>query len=165
MIGLKQILVPTDFSETSAVALTYGIALAGTFGAVLHVLHVPDEPLHESWAYIPGECFQDAIAGLEARTIHRIEESLPKKEAPAGRTIPAVVWGEASEQVINYAVAHQIDLIVCGTHGRRGWNHLMMGSVAEKIVRTAPCPVLTVQHPEREFVLPDPAEPVTRAQA
>jgi nucleotide-binding universal stress UspA family protein len=165
MIGLKQILVPTDFSETSAAALTYGIALADTFGATLHVLHVPDEPLHESWAYIPGECFQDAMASLEARTLRRIEESLPKKAVAAGQTVAAVASGDASEQVIKYAVARQIDLIVCGTHGRRGWNHLMMGSVAEKIVRTAPCPVLTVQHPEREFVLPDAEEPVTHAQA
>jgi universal stress protein A len=166
MIGLKQILVPTDFSESSAVALTYGVALAGTFGATLHVLHVADEPLHETWGgYIPAECFQEAIGHLEARALHRIEELVPKEEIAAGRTVPAVVWGDAREQVINYAVAHQIDLVVCGTHGRRGWNHLMMGSVAEQIVRTAPCPVLTVQHPEREFVLLDAPAAAARASA
>jgi len=164
MIGLKQVLVPTDFSDTSAVALTYGVALAGTFGAMVHVLHVADEPLHEPWAgYIPAECFQEAIGHLEAHALHRIEEMVPKEQIAAGRTLRAVVWGDAREQVIAYAVAHDIDLIVCGTHGRRGWNHLLMGSVAEHIVRTAPCPVLTVQHPEREFVLPDAPADAARA--
>ena len=141
MIGLERILVPTDFSETSEVALNYGVALANRFGA----------------GYIPGDCFQDAMERLEAKARHRIEELVPKEEIAPGRTVSAAVWGEAHEQVIKYAAEHHIDLIVCGTHGRRGWDHFVMGSVAERIVRTAPCPVLTVQHPEREFVRPETA--------
>jgi nucleotide-binding universal stress UspA family protein len=57
--------------------------------------------------------------------------------------------------IVAYAKEQQVDLIVMGTHGRHGWSHVMMGSVAEKIVRTAPCPVLTVRHPEHEFIVPD----------
>jgi nucleotide-binding universal stress UspA family protein len=60
-----------------------------------------------------------------------------------------------AEEIVRYAQAHSIDLIVMGTHGRSAVAHLLMGSVAERVVRTAPCPVLTVRHPEREFVIPD----------
>jgi len=167
MIGLKRVLVPTDFSETSEAALKYGVALAGTFGATLHVLHVVDEPLHRSWGgYVPGASFQGAIEQLETEAQHRIGEIVSKEDIATGRTVPATVWGDARDQILKYAVDHHIDLIVCGTHGRRGWDHVMMGSVTENIVRCAPCPVLTVQHPEREFVWPDPiAKPAARAIA
>ena len=67
--------------------------------------------------------------------------------------------------IVEYARNEKIDLIVMGTHGRRGLSRLVMGSVADKVVRTAPCPVLTVRHPEREFVLPDvPDEAATAAR-
>ena len=59
------------------------------------------------------------------------------------------------EAIVEYAKTHNIDIIVMGTHGRRALAHLLMGSVAERVVRTAPCPVLTVRHPEREFIAPD----------
>lgn len=167
MIGLKRVLVPTDFSETSEAALKYGVALAGAFGATLHVLHIVDEPLHRSWGgYVPVASFQAAIEHLEGEARRRIEELVSKEDVATGRTVPATMWGDARDQILKYAVEHRIDLIVCGTHGRRGLDHLMMGSVTENIVRSAPCPVLTVQHPEREFVLPDPvAESAARARA
>ena len=68
-----------------------------------------------------------------------------------------------AETIVQYAKDHAIDLIVMGTHGRRALEHLLMGSVAERVVRTAPCPVLTVRHPEREFVVPDALVAVARA--
>jgi nucleotide-binding universal stress UspA family protein len=147
--------------------LKYGVALAATFGATLHVLHVVDEPLHRSWGgYVTATSFQGALEHLEAEARHRICEMVPKEDIATGRTVPATVWGDARDQILKYAVEHKIDLIVCGTRGRRGWDHLMLGSVAENVVRWAPCPVLTVQHPEREFVLPDPvAEPAACAIA
>jgi nucleotide-binding universal stress UspA family protein len=164
MIGLKRVLVPTDFSETSDAALTYGIALAGAFGATLHVLHVVNQPMHEAWAgYAPGASFLSIIEHMEADARQHIEALVPKEDLAVGRVVAATVWGDASDQILEYALAHHIDLIICGTHGRRGWDHLVMGSVAETLVRKATCPVLTVRHPEHEFVLPD--APIERERA
>jgi nucleotide-binding universal stress UspA family protein len=69
----------------------------------------------------------------------------------------------AAAAIVDYAKDARIDLIVLGTHGRGGMTHLLMGSVAERVVRTAPCPVLTVRTPEHEFVLPDALEALVRA--
>ena len=158
MIGLKRVLVPTDFSDTSEAALKYGVALAGAFGATLHVLHVANDPLHETWAgYAPGTSFLSVVERMEANARHRIEDMVPKQDVETGRIVSATVWGDARDQILKYAVDHHVDLIVCGTHGRSGWDHFVMGSVAEMIVRKASCPVLTVHHPEHEFVLPDNA--------
>ena len=156
MIALKRVLVPTDFSETSEAALQYGVSLAGTFGATLHVLNVVNGPLHEAWSgYAPGTSFLSVVDRMEADARTRITELVPKEDVATGRTVPATVWGDAKDQILKYANDHHIDLIVCGTHGRRGWDHLVMGSVAEGLVRQASCPVLTVHHPEHERVLPD----------
>jgi nucleotide-binding universal stress UspA family protein len=70
-----------------------------------------------------------------------------------------------AEEIVKYAKAHTIDLIVMGTHGRGAVAHLLMGSVAEKVVRTAPCAVLTVRHPQHEFVVPDAAETAATQKA
>jgi nucleotide-binding universal stress UspA family protein len=165
MIGLKRVLVPTDFSETSEAALRYGVAVAGIFGATLHVLHVI-EPLHEAWAgYAPGTSFLAVVERKQADARTHLEERLSKEDVPTGRTVPATVWGDASDQILKYAVDHHIDLIVCGTHGRRGWDHFVMGSVAERLVRLAACPVLTVHRPQHEFVLPDTIGEETRLSA
>jgi nucleotide-binding universal stress UspA family protein len=167
MIGLKRVLVPTDFSETSEAALKYGIELAGAFGATLHVLHVVNKPLHEAWAgYAPGASFLSVVEHMETDARTHIEELVSKEDVATGRTVAATVWGDARDQILKYAVDHNIDLIVCGTHGRRGWDHFVMGSVAERLVRQAACPVLTVHHPEHEFVRPnDIAEQKSRLSA
>jgi nucleotide-binding universal stress UspA family protein len=75
------------------------------------------------------------------------------------------VSGTPALAIVTYAKDANLDLIVMGTHGRGGMAHVLMGSVAEKVVRTAPCPVLTVRHPEHEFVLPDALQVVTHARA
>jgi nucleotide-binding universal stress UspA family protein len=130
------------------------------------MLHVVNEPLHEAWAgYAPGASFLSVVEHMEADARHRIESLVSKEDVAVGRIIPATVSGEPSDQILEYALAHHIDLIVCGTHGRRGWDHLVMGSVAEKLVRKAICPVLTVRHPEHEFVLPDLPNERDRATA
>jgi nucleotide-binding universal stress UspA family protein len=74
-----------------------------------------------------------------------------------------LVSNATAETIVDYARHHSIDLIVMGTHGRAAVAHLLMGSVAERVVRTASCPVLTVRHPEREFVVPDTLVAVSKA--
>lgn len=156
MIGLKRVLVPTDFSQTSSAALQYGVELAATFGASLHVLHVITEPLHATWAcYAPGASFLGVVERFKSDAREHLEFLVPAEDVAAGRVVLATAWGDATDQILKYASEHDVDLIVCGTHGRQGWDHIALGSVAETVVRRAPCPVLTVRHPERPIILPD----------
>jgi universal stress protein A len=157
MINLNRVLVATDFSETSEAALQYGIALAGTFGASLHVLHVLADPMPDPLRNCP---FGLRAIELEENARKRVESLVPAgvSRLPA---VAAAVSGNPSDEILGYACRHDVDLIVCGTHGLTGWRRLVMGSVAEMLVRKAPCPVLTVHHPEHEFVLPD--APISRA--
>jgi nucleotide-binding universal stress UspA family protein len=156
MIALKRVLVPSDFSEFSDAALKYGVALARSFGASLDLLHVvtaslPD-PMRNSPAGVMGE-----IHDFEASARKRLGSLVSSEDLVASRVAVKAVCGDPTEEILRYARNNDVDLIVCGTHGLRGWNRLMMGSVAEKLVRQSPCPVLTVHHPEHEFVLPDSA--------
>jgi nucleotide-binding universal stress UspA family protein len=165
MITLKRILVPTDFSETSDAALNYGRALARTFGSSLHVLHVAENIFSRAFA---GEGYVAIVpelqADLERSARERIAELLIDNDTPKLDTQGVVTTSNATAlEIVAYAKKNDIDLIVMGTHGRGGVAHLFMGSVAERVVRTAPCPVLTVRHPEHEFVLPDALVAVERA--
>lgn len=150
MIVLKNILVATDFGPASTAALTYGRALAKTFGARLHLLHVAEN-------FFLRPAMNDPYA-LRAAAARQLEDCLTAEDR-ADRAAHAVlqVSDDTAEAITDYARAKPIDLIVVGTHGRTGVSHLLAGSVAERVVRTAPCPVLTVRHPEHEFVLPDSA--------
>ena len=159
MLALKNILVATDFSEGSAAALTYGRALARQFGARLHLLHA----VETAGIDVAGvDTYVAAIPQLRAEFEEQARATLEQTVTDADRrdlhAVTALRTLEApARAIVAYAVEAAIDLIVIGTHGRRGVSHLVMGSVAEKVVRTAPCPVLTVRHPEREFVTPDAA--------
>ena len=151
MISLKKILVPTDFSECSEAAVRYGRALAKTFGASLHLLHVVQDPYTQPWA---AEAFPaplgDLLTQWQAQATARLKELVPDGERDAV-SITAQV-GSPFGEIVRYAADQQIDLIVIGTHGRGPLGHMLLGSVAEKVVRKSPCPVLTVRHPQHEFV-------------
>ena len=148
---VKSILVPTDFSETADAALAYAKSLAGRLGASLHVLHVFTDPYVPALyapglymhPYVPmrGETRQRALDDARAR----LAERLTADEETYFRGTRALVTGLTAKQIVTYAADHDVALIVMGTHGRRGVAHLLLGSVAEHIVRTAPCPVLTVR--------------------
>jgi nucleotide-binding universal stress UspA family protein len=149
-----RILVATDFSEASGVALEEGRQLAATFSAKLYLLHVVAEPLREAWiGFTPGPQFVEWCERLEADARVRLERGVPQQDVADGRIVVATAWGDPADEILRYAASHDIDLIVCGTHGRRGWNHALMGSVAERVVRFAPCPVLTV-HAAADQMLP-----------
>jgi nucleotide-binding universal stress UspA family protein len=155
MITLKKILVPTDFSNTSEVALKYAGALVQEFDASLDVLHVLEDPLvypaTMEWYPIPTTNYR---AEMEKGARERLESFLPSAEREELRAKLAVVWGSPFVEIIRYAKAENIDLIVMGSLGLGPVGHMLMGSVAERVVRKAPCPVLTVRHPEHEFVMP-----------
>ena len=165
MITLKNILVATDFSEPSDAALTYGRALARNFGATLHVVHVVgyvDALVYGADAYavsipeLQEDLEQAARTQLANLLVDNDRPALPIQQVVLTSNMPAAA-------IVDYASRQLIDLIVSGTHGRGAVAHLFMGSVAERLVRTAPCPVLTVRHPEHEFVVPDALVAVARA--
>jgi nucleotide-binding universal stress UspA family protein len=157
LIALKNVLVATDFGEAADAALTYGRTLAGAFGATLHVLHVVDTV---SFTTLGAEAYASMTPDLQeqveeaART--QLDERVMDSDGSGPPTRKALRRAQVPAAAITqYATDERIDLIVMGTRGRRGVAHLLMGSVAERVVRTASCPVLTVHHPEHEFVTPD----------
>jgi len=155
MIALKQILVPTDFSEPSQVAVRYGVALAEAFQAQLHIVHVLETPFNQvlvSEVYVPPP--PNMFAEWEKNAQDALERVLAPADRQKCRAELVLRHGNPYLEIIDYAKSKDIDLIVMGTHGRGGMAHLLMGSTAERVVRKSPCPVLTVRHPEHEFVTP-----------
>jgi nucleotide-binding universal stress UspA family protein len=155
VIELRRVLVPTDFSKFSQVALEYAAALAEKFGAQLHLIHVvqnlavflPEAVAAAPPVAVPVDQFVTAARTALERTVR--ENSLQKFSVHT-----EVREGTPFYEIIRYAKEAEIDLIVMGTHGHAGLVHVLLGSVTEKVVRKAPCPVLTVRHPEHEFVHP-----------
>lgn len=154
MIKLDQILHATDFSEPSKIALEYARTLASRFDSHLHVVHV-----HQSVAAAammsPGGVIPPHVEEDDRR---QAEEMLTGTEVgeyvPSERVSRSLLLGTPFAEIIRFAREHDVDLIVLGTHGRSGLKHLIMGSVAEKVVREAPCPVLTVRPDGHQFVVP-----------
>ena len=155
MVVLKNILVATDFSEPSGVALAYGRDLARTYNARLHVLHVVDDVTLRFSPEV-GLISPDVQKEIEALAARDLKARLTDDDRRTIDVVPVIERGLTMAKVITgYASANAIDLIVTGTHGRGAVKHFLMGSVAERVVRTAPCPVLTVRAHERDFIAPD----------
>jgi nucleotide-binding universal stress UspA family protein len=141
-----RILVPTDFSGAADVALEYARTLAERFGGSIHLLHVIEDPLGP--AGIVSETSEVDPADLRTALLKAAQHSLASRVHPKDRAtirVATSLIGTAARTIVHYAAENGIDLIVMGTHGRTGLAHAVMGSVAEKVVRTAPCPVLTVR--------------------
>ncbi len=165
MVTLKNVLVATDFSDASQAALLYGREFGARFGATLHVVHVAPNVLVGNLAadnyFASAPQIQQEIEDDARRQLH---QALVDTDRSGPAAIPVVLRDSSPAMaLVEYAKTHDIDMIVMGTHGRGPLAHLVMGSVAERVVRLAPCPVLTVRHPERDFVHPDTL--VTVAQA
>lgn len=157
MILLNSVLVATDFGETSRAALDYGRNLARAFGGRLHLLHVVDAVVPMSAA----EFFPRGTSDLETELIEHANKGLEALLTDADRerlhAVPAVrVSGSVAATIVDYARHTHVDVIVVGTHGRGAIGHFFLGSVAEQVARTAPCPVLVVRPNEHEFIVPDP---------
>lgn len=146
------ILVPVDFSAHAEKALKYGIALAMNFEATLTVLHVLDVPVQPAYYEIDESFLLQKQPGIEAMT-HEALHHLVKKYAPKRLEYTAeCIVGRAYAEIVNYASTHDSDLIVLGTHGLSSLQKFLLGSTAAKIVRHAPCPVLTVKEKEKDFI-------------
>jgi nucleotide-binding universal stress UspA family protein len=157
MITLRQILVPTDFSEPSDKAIRYAEAFAQAFGGTtVHFLHVVESTFLQGWTpdgYVGA--LPEYRERMEREARQALEARVAASELPRSAIRLATRVGHPVVEILRYAKEEAVDLIVLGTHGRSRLGHLLMGSVAERVVRTAPCPVLTVRHPEHEFVVPE----------
>ena len=147
MLAIKKILFPTDFSECAEHAFSHAAELAALFEAEVHVFHTRIRPL----SYYPAlKHLLDEAERVEANQQLSMDSSGEKTlRAPIGDQIIVISdekTGQAAyEEIITYSKMHDIDLIVMGTHGRRGPRRLFIGSTAERVVRLAPCPVLTLR--------------------
>ena len=160
---IRTILVPTDFSENSAEAIDYAAELARTFKASLHFVHVCQVPSLAT-ATMDGVIvslpdwetqFRSAAEAEMAKVLARIQGVASSAE---------IAFGSPAACIVAAAAEHGADLIVMGTHGRGPVMHIVLGNVAERVVRTAPCPVLTVR--QRQIVARDVAAPMlARADA
>jgi nucleotide-binding universal stress UspA family protein len=142
----KRILVPMDFSPPSDAALEYARNVAARYGASLHLLHVAEDPYR---AFYSAEVFVPQIEGLREEilsdTAKRLNDQLRPSDVSELHATAESVIGTPATSIVEYAGGRDIDLIVMGTHGRGGMAHLLMGSVAERVVRMAPCPVMTTR--------------------
>ena len=152
MIKLKKVLVPTDFSDSARHAFTYGVSFAREYKAELVLLHVV-ENLTVGYASdlfpVPmAEVFQE-ISGYARTELAKLAEEAKQKGVA---TSDVVAQGKPSAEIIRYAAENGVDMIVLGTHGKGMLDQALFGSTTERVVRRAPCPVLTVRMAGHEFV-------------
>ena len=150
MSRIKRMLVPTDFSPASEIAFSYALDLAAREGAAIRLVHVIDDAMFAT-AYPDG--FYTELPGLRVQVIGEAQARLAdlsrRCETAGVKASSTVVVGRPPSRIAQEAQASGTDLIVMGTHGRSGFAHLMLGSVAERVLRTAQCPVLTVRDTSR----------------
>ena len=156
MQTIKTILHPTDFSESSKHAMTYAISFAQEFQAKLVLLHVIEEissALYFDMLQAPP--LTQLMVNIEKQARQALDEVLPPElrgKLPAEYILRK---GVPFVEILHCAGQVKADMIVLGTHGRTGLKHALFGSVAEKVVRKAACPVLSVRHPDQKFEMPE----------
>ena len=153
-IEIKRILLPTDFSSYSATATKYACELATKFDAELHLLHTLEVHLASTPRFGMGLALPQYVHESRAAAEKALAGVLDPQWSVGRKVVRAVVEGSPKVEIVRYARTRQIDLIVLATHGRSGLAHVIIGSVAESVVRTAPCPVLTVRPEGHQFVMP-----------
>lgn len=148
--AVRRVLVPVDCSDASDAAVQHGKELAQTYGAEIDLLHVVEEPSYP-FAYGPD------LASFPTReVVERVEEQLAeiaREEIGYEHVMVQAATGSSSSEILNYVKEHDVDLVVMATHGRTGLDHILLGSVAERVLRQSPVPVFTVE-PDRRLLVP-----------
>jgi nucleotide-binding universal stress UspA family protein len=152
----KKILFCTDFSEDSHWAFTYALDLAKTYKARLLIFHVTPEPVHPEQLslYLAPEKLEELKVSQKREIDRQLRAHYVEKMGRFKNYHISFKEGEPFIEIIQRAKKDSVDLIVMGTHGRTGLDHVLFGSTAEKVVRKSPCPVLTVRLPGRRFSMP-----------
>lgn len=155
-IELKQILYPTDFSDLALGALDHAKVFAARFESVFHCLHVVDDG-YQYWSALGPESIP--VGPPPEQLVESAQQRMENFEAKHlgdfnEKAICSVVTGHPFAEIISYARDNKIDLIVMATHGRGAVAHMLLGSTTEKVVRKAPCPVLTIRSKDHVFKMP-----------
>lgn len=145
MKSFQKILVATDFSDCSVEACAYALALARKFDASIHLLHVINEPVDLRGFYVPHISFEQLEKEIADGAASMLETFCKQNLQEFSNYTTSVATGVPYEEIIRIAQDQDASLIVIGTHGRSGLDHLIFGSTAERVVRNAPCPVLTIR--------------------
>jgi len=151
MIEFGKILFPTDFSESAENAARYAVSIAQKYGSRLYVVHVV-EPFTYTTEF--GLDYSAQYREMEATARRLLDDFVASLQKNLLHVEGVLLSGEPFVEIIRYAKREQVDLIIMGTHGRTGIEHILLGSVAEKVVRKSPCPVLTVKKTGMAFKMP-----------
>ena len=144
---IKSILFPTDFSEGSAQALQYAVDMSKRYGAKLYVVHVIYDIAKATGWYVPHVSMDEMYKDIQEGAKKELERFGVEELAGVKNVERRVITGVPHEEIINFVSANKIDLVIMGTHGRKGIDKILFGSTAAQVVRHAPCPVLTVRLP------------------
>ena len=158
--AVRRVLVPIDFSEAADAALQHGKEIAQTYGAEIDLLHVVEEPFYPP-AYGP-----DMASFPTQDVVERVEKQLAeiaRDEIGYEHVMVSATTGSPSSEILDYVDENEVDLVVMATHGRTGLDHVLLGSVAERVLRQSPSPVFIVK-PDRKSLVPAPKATTTAAQ-
>lgn len=160
MLSIKKVLCPVDFSEFSKKAFEYALSLSTHYKAQLYVQHVI-EPVTVLFTYenLPG--WREVYAEFRAGAEEALEKLIASGDGQQVRPKTVLQVGDPADTILKFAQKEVVDLIVMGTHGRRGLDRLVTGSVTERVLRKAHCPVLAVRKPAHEFVSREPGHEPT----
>ena len=150
MKPFNKILTAIDFSENSDYAFDYALTLAKQFDSQLTILHVINEPVDLRGFYVPHISFEQLEKEIEEGAEKMMAKFCSSKMGDFTNFTTSIVTGIPYEEIIRSAREAAASLIVLGTHGRTGLDHLIFGSTAERVVRGASCPVLTIRLPEEQ---------------
>jgi nucleotide-binding universal stress UspA family protein len=151
---IRRILLPTDFSTNSATATKYACEFATRFDAELYLLHTLEVHPAATPEFAMGLALPSHVAESKAAAEKALAGVLDPQWSAGRKVVHAILEGSPKIEIVGYARNRDIDLIILSTHGRSALKHVIMGSVAENVVRTAPCPVLTVRPEGHQFVMP-----------
>jgi len=154
MIKINRVLVPIDFSEFSYQALKYGQEFCDKFDAELHLLHILEIHVTTTPQFTMGLAIPDRQEESQELVMEKMSQLPGNDWATDKKVVRETAHGSPFVEIVKYAREHEIDVIILGTHGRTGLSHVFMGSVAENVVRQAPCPVLIVSKEGHQFVAP-----------
>jgi len=147
---IERILFATDFSEGSAHALPYAVDMARQYDAMLYIVHVIYDVARTAGWYVPHVSIDEIYRDMEKSAAAELEKVFIDEMRGYGKVGRHVLKGVPYEEICRFAAEQKIDLIVLGTHGRRGIDRMLFGSTAEQVVRNAPCPVLSVRLPQHK---------------
>ncbi|MEW6584773.1 MAG: universal stress protein [Nitrospirota bacterium] len=148
MMEIKSILFPTDFSEGSAQALQYAVEMAKRFGSKLYIVHIIYDMAKATGWYVPHTSVEQMYKDIREGAKKELERFGVEELAGFKDIERTVITGVPHDEIVNYAREKKVDIIIMGTHGRKGLDRILFGSTAANVVRYAPCPVLTVRLPQ-----------------